>query len=199
MPQEATSKNLLYHFHHTLNSSETITNNLGQQMWRLVVAHPWYQLQLKSISRWVAHGQTGNFSIEDLQQEAILLLARTFQRHPDLRFDSNQTPAHFARWMRKIIRRDCLQALRKLRRTSRETGLNETCWMMETPFPPEWMVSLKEGLDLLPRQEQYVVQHFLLGHSLRETAEILGIGSTTAHRYFQSAISLLRQSLCISK
>ena len=194
MSLETTPQNLFQFFQEALSQVHS-AHQLGPRMWRLIVEHPWYQAQLKRISHRVVRGSSGVVSTEDIQQEAILLLARSCQRRPDLRIRADQTPEQFSRCMRTIILHDCRQALRRLRRGPDEVPLDEICLAVETRVPIDMAIDLDERLDKLSGKQQWVVRQYLHGRSLAEISEILGVGTTTVHRTLQSAIHSLRPFL----
>ena len=88
-----------------------------RQGWQLVVLDPWYQDQLARFAcKLLGHQQPQRQWLEEVQQEAMTLLARKFQSAPDLHVDPQRAERQFGAWMRTIIYRTCQEALRRLRR-----------------------------------------------------------------------------------
>lgn len=88
-------------------------------VWHLLIEHPWYREQLSAAAGSVLRG--GGYSLqwrEDIEHDAILLLARQLRKAPDLYVDPLRAERHFAGWMRTITGRACKDALRQLRRKS---------------------------------------------------------------------------------
>jgi hypothetical protein len=96
-------------------------NDQWENIWRVIVSDPWYQHKLtvcaaKCLSR---HGKSGDW-LEDVKQEAMLLLARQLAVSPDLHVDIQRAEEHFDPWMRQIIYHHCQEAVRYLGRLYRE-------------------------------------------------------------------------------
>lgn len=173
--------------------SQSPTTNLP--LWKQIVLDPWYRSQLKICSLRVSRHKRGVIASEDIQQEAMLLLARSLTRRPHLGFTPHQKLEFFSRWMKTIIVHDCRQAARRLRRGP------ETIPLDETDEPHDFFDRLDRRIDLdsclrtLPPEERFIVQQYRLGHSLEETADWLSISVATAHRRFQRGLALLKRQI----
>ncbi len=171
-----TSHNLYREFMQALSQSP----NDSRTIWQTIVGHPWYQLELEKAAQHLVRCQNLQIFPEDIQHEAILFLARTLERHPDLQFDSlNPSQEHFRHLMRKIIFRDCQQALRRLRRGLREMPLTDAClatdFDSQSATPTNWDWNLK----MLRPQERFVVDQYLQGRTFCETAALLEVSLPT--------------------
>jgi RNA polymerase sigma factor (sigma-70 family) len=191
---EATSSHLAQRFREIL-SQEPLRDRCGLILWRLIVGHPWYQAQLRRIARRLTHDPSCVILSEDIEHEALLYLARTLKRSPDLRFDPNQPEEQFSHWMRRIILRDCQQALRRLLRNRDTESLTDQPAPEQTSVLDELRIDLQSGLALLPFPERFIVEQYLLGHSFDETATQLEVSLTTVRRRFRRGLSILQQVL----
>lgn len=189
---EATSSHLSQRFRETL-SEEFPSDQRGLIVWRLIVGHPWYQDQLRRVARRLTRGQSSAILSEDVEHEAILYLARSLKRSPNLRFNPHQTDEQFSRWMRRIILRDCQQALRRLRRGRDMESLTDQPSEDQASCLEELRSDLSSSLELLPSPERFIVEQYLLGQPFEETAEQLAVSITTVHRRFRRGLSLLQQ------
>lgn len=191
---EATSQNLSHHFRTAL-SQPLPTGHLDRVIWRLIVGHPWYQDQLKRIAQHLARYQSGLVFSEDIEQEAILLLARSLKRSPDLKFKPCQPDEQFSRWMRRIIFRDCRQALRRLCRGQEMESLTDQPMPEDAQFLQGLRLDVRSGLELLPPKERFIIEQYLLGQSFDETASQLKVSPATVCRRYQRALYFLQQFL----
>lgn len=113
-----------------------------------------------------------------------------------------QNRAHFfafaARTMRRILV-DHARARRSAKRGSgvRAVPLDESLSIADVPDVE--IIALDDALKILaqldPRQSQLVELRFFAGLSIRETAEVLGIGEATVSRDWASARAWLRREL----
>jgi RNA polymerase sigma factor (sigma-70 family) len=191
---KATSQNLSLRFRNAL-SQPLPPEERELVMWRLIVGHPWYQVQLKHISKLVVRCQPASILSEDVQQEAVLLLARSLKRDADLQFDPKQPDKMFSRWMRKIILHDCRQAVRRLRRGLEPLPLPDDDLPDDGAALQELHLDLKCSLQILLPPERFIIDQYLLGGSLEETADQLAVSVATVRRRFQRAIAILQQYL----
>ncbi|MGH7193515.1 MAG: sigma factor, partial [Candidatus Saccharimonadales bacterium] len=84
--------------------------------WRLFIEDPWYQQELHRAAGWLARrARLPHCQAEDLSQEAMLILRSRLTRKPDLRLNRALAADHFEAWLRRVIRRHCLDALRRSR------------------------------------------------------------------------------------
>lgn len=191
----ASSENLYQHFLLAVSQTQP-SQQASLRIWRMIVGHPWYQAQLTKISRRLTRNRWRSIFPEDVQHEAILLLARSLKRNPHLGFDTNQPAEQFSHWMRRIIFRDCLQAIRSLKRGQQDVALTEEHGS-ECYCQTESNSILLWTLDCLDPKERFIVDRYVLGYTLKETAELLNVSISTVHRRLHSAIWSLRQELAL--
>lgn len=190
----ASPENLHHHFLQAV--SQTKPSQEASNVWRIIVGHPWYQAQLTKISRRVTRGRSRFICAEYVQQEAMLILARSLKAHPHLKFDWNESSEQFSRWMRRIIFRDCLQALRRIKRGRQDVSLTKM-HVLELCHQTDVDSLLLESLDCLDSEERFIIDQYVLGHTLKETAELLDVSISTVHRRLQSAIASLRKEFAL--
>lgn len=162
---------------------------------RMIVEHPWYRTQLKLVVLRLARRHLGRIFSEDIEPEAILFLARSLRHSPDFQFNPFQPDEKFSPWMRKIILRDCRQVLRRLRRGREMESLTDQPYQENALSIQGFYIDLKAGLELLPRQERFVIEQYLSGQSLDESADQLNVSMATIRRRVRRALSMLQQSL----
>lgn len=151
-------------------------------VWRLLVEHPWYQSQLDYCATWVLRsGKAPHQWLDDLRQDAILLLARTLRQRPDLGIDRCRANDKFAPWLRTIIVRDCREALRRMRRLHRrETALPQQPPTVDRRQQLDVQIDLSMAIDALANPDRTLVSMYLHGYSVKEIARRLqrNYGST---------------------
>lgn len=179
--------------------SETDGESPGRwlDMWYLLLAHPWYQEQLASAARSILRSNRCPFQWQaDIEQEAIVRLARRMKKMPSLGIDPAQAKQHFAGWMRTIITHDCRDGLRKLCRESRHSlPLPDSFPASEDRVQKETRVDLAVALDQLGEQESAVLLLYSKGFTLRQVGEILDLSFWRTYRAYHSGLERLRQLL----
>jgi RNA polymerase sigma factor (sigma-70 family) len=164
-------------------------------VWGLMVEDAWYQDQLaacayKMSKRCIARGE----SADDLRQEAMTLLGRQLRRSPDLHADPRRIDVHFEPWVRSIIFRHCLEALRRLLRTRRQVmSLPEGIDLIDprTLTRSEW-ADISLIVEDMPKPMRTVFQLWLGGLKCKEIAQQLGKEHSGICRECRAAIRILR-------
>lgn len=166
-------------------------------VWRLFVGHPWYQAELHHAARrllWRTHAPRELF--EDIEHEAMLYFAKDLRNAPDLHVDRTLFAERFSGFLARIIARDCLKALRALRRQER----NETSFPRGYD-PPARAANLEIALDLsaaieeLPAALRPVVALYRQGWPLNEIAARLDISYWQANRALRAGLGCLTSAL----
>jgi hypothetical protein len=90
-------------------------------VWHLLSQHPWFRENLTSSAKSVLRrsGCPAEWR-QDIEQQAMVLLAWRLRKMPCLGIDPVQAERHFPGWMGTIINHNCRDALRKLSRGSRQ-------------------------------------------------------------------------------
>lgn len=170
---------------------------LSHALWRELAAHPCYREELTTTARRVVaeHGAAWDMA-DDIEQEALLLLARDLRRRPHLSARLGEDAAGFRRWMRAVITHHCREALRALRRApAREVGI------ADQDIPIDLIPHLDERMDVysalqgLTQVESSVVQLYALGFSFHEIAAATELPYQTAYSIWRRAVVRLQQSL----
>ena len=169
-----------------------------QAAWRVLVAHPWYRRELRLTACRVARrvGLPAS-AAADLEQEAVLLLARQLRRTPMLKFDPRRPEAAFPAWLGRIIERHCREAARATRRCRRgEVALTfEPVCLAEPGPPPPGPWELSAAIAELPGPDRRVIESARHGRTLRETADRTGLSYGQTKRAYHRGIAALRQRL----
>ena len=179
-----------------LDRGESAAFPLWQEVWRLLVEHPWYQVELhQTAKRLVWRAQAPFDWAEDIEHEALLYLAKNLQHAPDLHVDRKLSEAHFSGWLATIIEHDCAQALRvRLSHCDSMTQLSEHP-DLKSVASIELLIDLKMAISNLPPRIRTVVELYGHGWSLREIAADLDISYWQAYRTLRTALRHLRSVL----
>lgn len=163
-------------------------------LWRLIIEHPWYRAELASAAR-LAVGRVGRPSAwrEDVEQEAMLLLAKKLRRTPGLGLDPRRARDSFGGWLGRVIRNDCRMAVRRLRRLDRGGPLPEDLPARCRRAERERRIDLSLAIEELPDTLRTVLLLSLKGFPLTEIAERLGLSYWQVWRAYRAGAGQLRQ------
>lgn len=166
-------------------------------IWRLVIEHPWYQQELRTIAKRVLRSRGAPLEWhEDIEHDAMLLLARKLRKSPDLGVDRTLAQEHFAGWLATITANDCLDALRRFRRHSgRSLELPEYFVADESRAAEQVLAELSLALDQLDELRRTVLLLYAKGRMLREIAADLGLDYSKTRRLYHSGLERLRALL----
>jgi RNA polymerase sigma factor (sigma-70 family) len=163
-------------------------------IWRIFVEHPWYQAELhRAASRLVRKAQAPIDLIEDIQQDAMLLLGRHLQTTAGLNVDRALADELFAGWLAAIIARDCAQVMRRRRRRQRGVSIDEASVESAAARPAmiEETIDLAAAFDNLPNEHRQVLLMRLHGLRIVDIAQRLKTSKSRIGRVAQEALSLL--------
>lgn len=173
------------------------TAGLWLDVWRLLIEHPWYQEQLAACARQeMRRVRAPDEWLDDVKQDAMLLLARRLRLAPDLRIDRRRAREHFPGWMGTIIRRHCQEALRRMRRLHHRTQeILDQDIGREPRLALEAKIDLSMMLDKLAEPERTVVVLSAKNWSLREIADALEFSYWKTRRIHLRGLEQLRKLL----
>lgn len=125
---------------------------------------------------------------EDVVQEAFLKFAR-----------QDPAPRQPAAWLYKVVRHSALSANRAAQRRKRHEAA-------AAAGAPTWFAAPEgEGIDaeaatlalqtLPPEQREVIVARVWGGLTFEQIAEIAGISTSTAHRWYLAGLAAMRQTL----
>jgi RNA polymerase sigma factor (sigma-70 family) len=165
--------------------------------WRLLVQDAWFQEQLDQSSRRVIRHQAAPLQmLEDVKQQAMLLLARDLHHAPDLHVDHQRVRKHFPGWLSTIIGRDCRQAIRFLRRLHfSEQSSIEFDKAHDSSSELDFRIDLNLAVDRLEEPERTIVQLHLKNMPIKEIAEMLALSYWKAHRALRSGLAVVQSRL----
>jgi RNA polymerase sigma factor (sigma-70 family) len=134
--------------------------------------------------------------LDDITQQAMLLLARDLRHAADLHLDRAAAQDHFAGWLRKIIARHCQQAARSMRRAQRRAGLQQPAVLAASSrlFPTDSILDITMAIGKLPNESRRVLLLRLRGCGIAEIARRLHRSQTEIHRALARGLSRLRRS-----
>lgn len=172
-------------------------------LWRLFLDHAWYQEQLRAAARRAVYRRRlPPHWHDDVQQEAMLLLARSLRAAADLHLDRARVSTHFPGWLTTIIARHCQEALRKICRQQQHTQpLGERDFPSEYPSPGQGgdeaatALDFQRALEQLPPEQRTIVSLHAQGLSTPRVAEQQGLSYCLTRRRLRSAIAQLRRRL----
>lgn len=143
----------------------------------------------------LAAGIVGAREAGDLAQESLVA---AWQQLPSLR-DADA----FAPWLRRICVNRCRNVLRQRGRRVREVELLAS---VDPVAPGDFRedVHTRDALDgafagLSVEQRALLTLHYGLGHSIRETADVLGLREGTCKSRLHAALSALRAVVVIEE
>ena len=175
------------------SSAATRTTGGWLAVWRLLIEHPWYREELAAAARTAVRRVGGPLLwCEDVEQDALLLLAKKLRRDPRLGLDPLRAERLFAAWLSRIIRNDCRQSVRRLRRLSSGSRLptelpDKTCGIeRETQF------DVSAAIQQLAEPTRTVLLLYQQGFPLRKIEEHLGISYWQTWRIWRDGCSRLR-------
>jgi RNA polymerase sigma factor (sigma-70 family) len=172
------------------------------RVWRLLVDDPWYQSQLEARACWVVVASGSSLQwVEDVTQDAILILARNLRRTPHLGADPLRVNEHFTAWMRGMMTRHCSEALRRIHRLHLR-DVPSACHEIIVDHRQfvEERIDLSLAVDTLPDFQRAVVSLRLKGLSAIDIADALQIHPKRVTRACHQAVQSLQKKLsCVAK
>lgn len=164
-------------------------------LWRMMIADRWYRQELHRAVTWlVRQRRLPSDKADDLEHDAMLVLRRRLARRPDLGLDRARAADHFGAWLRRVIRRHCLDALRSGRPRFRPVELLPPECLNAGRGPDRWRTELRDAIDSLPGRQRAVLNAYCATGGLAEAAVSLGLSYQQARRSFLTGIEGLRLS-----
>lgn len=167
-------------------------------LWQLFVEHPWYQAELQAIAeRLVRRQRGGQVFVDDVKQDVMMLLARKLRSYPDMHLDPQRIHLSFPGWLATIIRRDCQEALRHMRRPQPQSSdaVNDDVLPAGKAADLEARIDLSVCLDTLPEDLRTLVILHTKGFEIAEMAAELEFSYWKARRLLQEGLQLLAYRL----
>ena len=164
-------------------------------LWRLIVADSWYRQELRRAVAWlVRQRRLPPDKADDLEHDAMLVLRRRLERRPDLGLDRARAATYFGAWLRRVIRRHCLDALRSGRARFRPHEPLPPEYLLRGRGPGRWQTELREAIDSLPERQRAVLNAYCATGGLAAAAASLGLSYQRARRAFRAGLAGLRLS-----
>lgn len=180
-----------------LSIGASTSEPLWSAAWHLIVTDPWYQDQLYYCARKVLRANGASLDwIDDIQHDAMLILARHLRRSADMRLDRQRAELHFPQWLRTIIVRDCREAWRRIHRLWTQQG---TLYEGNDPIARnsclDLRIDLQMSLDKIGEPDATVVTLFANRFTLEEIASKTGLRYWQAHYVLKRGLERLRDLL----
>ena len=145
------------------------------RVWTLFVQHDCYQALLDQCARRLIYQHNASREwLDDVKQDAILILASKLRRAPNLHYNAGRPASSFAPWLRTVVRSHCQDALRRLR-----------CWRarqlpllsdpLEKPSAIDQRIDLHIAMLRVSARERAALSLFAQGHTDREIAQQLNL------------------------
>ena len=146
------------------------------EVWRLLINDDWYRAQLRRCAEQVVRsGGAPQAWVDDVEQDAVLLLARQLQRTVDLSYDLDRSPDQFGGWIRTIMFRQCREAMRGMRRRHGGHQTLQDDQNGATELSMDAQIDLRLAIDGLQDQERAILHLDSSGLSIAQIASRLGL------------------------
>jgi RNA polymerase sigma factor (sigma-70 family) len=163
--------------------------------WRTLLEDEAFRQELRIRARQTLHAHRApRFWLEDVEQEAVVVLAEWLHASPTLNADPVRLHATFAAWLGVIVRNACRWAYHRIR----DLHFQEDTWRHEYDLAYSDEDDLDRRIDvslLLPRLDPHtraVLRLFDQGRPVTEIAESLAMPYQHAYRRLQRGLSQLR-------
>ncbi|QDU73719.1 hypothetical protein Pan97_07180 [Bremerella volcania] len=168
-----------------------------EKVWHLLISHPWYQITLQTQAQNVLRKQRLPINWhEDVQQDAMLLLARSLRHRADLRVDLDQVHECFAGWMARIIARDCQEAVRQMRRQfMREQSMPDIVPLEMDRLPLDAKIDISLKIQQLNDPERTILTLWSEGFSVTDIANRLALSYQRTYYLWRRGTRQLRALL----
>jgi len=166
-------------------------------MWHVLARHSWVQSRLQQIAGGLLRRSQLPADLQaDLVHDALVLLAAHLNRAPDLQYDRTRSPECFPAWMGMILKHNCQDAARSVRRHYRRTVQLPSRELADKGRGrrDEW-VALSLELDEMPEPAGSILRLYAKGHALKHIAQLLGIPYWDVRRLFRDAVRQMRRDL----
>jgi RNA polymerase sigma factor (sigma-70 family) len=159
---------------HLLDASPPSSPDGWTEIWNAFVENPWYRGRVAFLTRSIlVKGNAPLSWSDDIQQDAILLLARDLRERRDLGLNRARPEAEFEGWINTIISHHIRQALRRMRRTTKGVGLVESMEPVQTHVDMEARFDLEQAVEQLADPDKTIIRLFSHGYSIVEIAHSL--------------------------
>lgn len=168
-----------------------------EKVWHLISEHGWFRAMLHTQAQKVLRQQRLPIAWQDdVQQDAVLLLARSLRRRADLGVDLNQVQGCFAGWMATIISRDCREAVRQMRRHYvREQASPDIDPLGIQQLPLDAKIDVSVAIQKLDDPERTILTLWAEGFSVADVAKRLGLSYQRTHYLWRRSTRQLRAFL----
>ncbi|MEX0710901.1 MAG: sigma-70 family RNA polymerase sigma factor [Pirellulales bacterium] len=168
----------------------------GHSIWLIFLADAWFRSQVARIAAIVAPREWESHLVDDVAQEALLLLLRDLRRRFDLGVDRQQVEESFPAWIGSIIDKACREALRQIKRARPD----QKPWPEQEPWVDqrrsmEECRRIRELVERLKHPARTIVQLAMSEHTTSEIAEMLNFSEAAVYRHLNRARRWLQNRL----
>lgn len=166
-------------------------------IWRMIIEHPWFQRELRDcVGYTIRSSGLPTDLADDLEHEVFLLLAGKLARRRDLGMDVELAEQKFPAFMGTIIRNDCRQVARKLRRQFvRSPSLLSPARVEGRTGEIESLVELSLEIDELDDPQRTILLLSMKGMTLKEIAQQIQMNYSQVCREYHHGRRQLARSL----
>jgi len=166
-------------------------------IWRMIIGHAWFKKQLRASVRYeVLASRLPPDLADDVEHEVILILAGKLARQRDLGMDRELAETKFPAFMGTIIRNDCRQIVRKLRRQfQRSSSLMSPQCIEDRSAERTSLVELSMEIEELKDPQRTILLMSVKGMTLKEIAKKIHMTYSKVCREYDHGCRQLEKSL----
>lgn len=190
-------------FHSWKNSLEEKAGDDPRQpghwfsIWRTIIGHAWFQQQMRACVGYevLSSGLPPDLA-HDLEHEVILLLAGKLARHRDLGMDLELAEEKFPAFMGTVIRNDCRQAARKMRRQFLRSPSLLSPQRVEDPAAERIsLIEMSLEIEELNDPQRTILLLSVKGMTLKEIAQTIQMNYSKVCREYDQGCRQLAKTL----
>lgn len=166
-------------------------------IWRMIIGHDWFQQQLQDCVRCeILSSRLPPDLAEDLKHEVILMLAGKLAQKRGLGMDLELAEEKFPAFMGTIIRNDCRQVARKLRRQFlRSPALHSPQSLEDRSADRISLIELSLQIEELEDPQRTILLLSIKGMTLMEISEQIQMNYSKVCREFHHGRRQLEKTL----
>ena len=170
---------------------------LWLDVWQLLLEDDWCRSELRRHAQSVLRVPASRRDqLDDLEQDAIIVLAQSLKQTPDLHADRSRLADSFPAWLGTILLNCCRMALRVAYEDEQTSPLTDE---PVDPSPPpdmdEARLALVKLIDELEEPQHSVLLLASEGYSRRQIAELLGRPYDQVRKSWKRGVEQLKRRL----
>jgi len=170
---------------------------LWLEIWTLFVDDSWFQETLTTAARRALRNCSRPSGwLEDVEQDAIMILGNKLQQSPDLHVDLRRVDEKFPAWISTIVHNACRQSVRHLRILQRERlVLREEEAHSSRADQLGLHLDVWRAIDALHEPDRTIVQLYMADWNFRRIAHALEMEYFVVYRIWRQALPGLGRML----